>query len=136
VRRTGRSPDPRSHEGAKSREQLAETKWLRQVVVRAGVESLDPVRDSSARGEEEDRHPAAGRTQTTADFETVEVRQHHVEDDGVVRLFAPEPQSALTGGFDIDDVPFLFETPTKKGGHTEVVFYNEDTHRGRKIRPR
>ena len=70
--------DDRADPGQK----LARVERLRQIIVGADLESDDPVGLVAARRQHQDRRlrPDAN---SPADFEPVDVRQHHVEDDRV-----------------------------------------------------
>src|SRR2546429_454412 len=80
-RRSWRPPAP--DERPQSGEQLSEREGLRQVVVRAAVQTCDAVLDRVACSEQEDRRPDSLSPQPAAGLEAVDTRQHHVENDGI-----------------------------------------------------
>jgi hypothetical protein len=75
---------------------------LREVVVREDLETVQPVVEGRFRREEDDRNAARERVrlESATDFEAVEPRHHHVEEDEVRRVAANLLQSldAVFGG--------------------------------------
>src|SRR5262245_44508322 len=65
--------------------QLARFEWLRHVVIRSEFEPYDPIVDRSACREHDDRH-ATALAHLAAHGESIDFRQHHVEDDDIGRL--------------------------------------------------
>ena len=132
---TGASPDQR----ANARHELREGERLDEVVVGPGVQPLDAVADVVAGGEHEDRRPSAPGPQLSADGEAVELGEHDVEDDRVVRVLGPRPQPVRPGRRDVDGVPLLLEPALEERGHLRLVLDDEDPHagspRGRSLRP-
>ena len=82
-----RAPQQRVH----ANEQLRERERLGQVVVAAGVEAAEAVRDPVARAQEEDRRAHAARTQRLAHVAPVGVRQPDVEHQHVRRIVREAP---------------------------------------------
>src|SRR6187397_1320644 len=78
---TGTSPD----QGPNPRHELREGERLDEVIVGAGVQALDAVADVVASGEHEDGRPSAPGTELATNGEAVELGEHDVEDDRVVR---------------------------------------------------
>ena len=72
---TAQRPDPR--------DQFGEHEWLRQVIVRAGVQAFDSFIDFSSRGEQQDGCQDVARTQLTHDAQPVASGQHDVKDDHI-----------------------------------------------------
>ena len=109
--------------------QLLEGEGLHEVVVRAGVETGDPVPDGVARGEHEDRHVRALLAQTACDLEPADVGQSDVEDDALDAgcvLRDLEPGLAVGGQF--DDVPVVLEQPLEQPRETRIVLDDEEVH--------
>jgi len=123
------APDERTQPG----EELVEAERLGQVVIGTGVEPFDAVGNGASRSEEEDGHPAACRPKAPAHGKAIEIRQHHVEEHRVVGLLAGEPQPTLASHLDVDDVALLLKAAAEEGGHVEVVFDDEDSHRARNV---
>ena len=76
--------------GPDPRDQLLEVKRLRQVVVGAGLEALDPVVRVAARGEHDHRQPLARGAQVAEHVEPVLAGQPEVEDQQVEVLVVGE----------------------------------------------
>ena len=80
VARTG-AAQQRTH----PRAQLLDGERLDEVVVRAGVETLDPVVDRVTRGDDEDRDGVGAVAQRPADVEPADLGHQQVEHDRVGR---------------------------------------------------
>ena len=69
-----------------------------------------------------------------AHVESIQLRQHHIQNDQVVRRRECQRQAFLAVVGDVDRVALLFEAPLEDPGEFVFVFDNEDTHR-LKLRP-
>ena len=98
---------------ADAREQLAKVERLGQVVVGAGVESVDARLDGVARGQHQHRHVGAGGAQLAADRQAVLARQHHVEDDGVVVVLLALLRRRVAVARDVHGVGSLRAAPSR-----------------------
>jgi hypothetical protein len=114
--------------------QFGDGERLGQVVVGPGVEARDPVVDSVAGGEQQDRHPAVLLTQPSHDREAIRGRDHDIEDHCVVVVLEPAPQRVLASGGDIDGVAFTRKGPAEKVGEAQVVLDDEHAHTGQRKR--
>jgi hypothetical protein len=118
-----------AEQGADSREQLLERERLRQVVVRAGIEALDPVLDLRPRREHQDGQAAASPADRAADLEAVHARHQDVEDDRVrlgLGLEARQRIAAVLGELDL--VPLELERAAQRLAHRPLVVDGEDPH--------
>ena len=88
--------------------ELTDRERLRDVVVRAELEPEDLVQLVVAGGEHDDRHRALA-AQAPAHLESVELRQHHVEDDEVERLGREPLERLLSVARGHDAKPLAFE---------------------------
>ena len=88
-------------------EQLLEGERLGEVVVGSRVEADDAIVHGVACRQHQHRRPDLLPAQAAADLEAVRPRQHHVEDDRVVRDGARHPQRLLTAIGDVRRVPLL-----------------------------
>ena len=79
-------------ERAQAREQLVDVEGLDQVVVGAGVESGDALRDAVARAEHEHGREAAAGARAAQDLQSVHARQPEVEHQGVERALLERGQ--------------------------------------------
>jgi hypothetical protein len=120
---------PAPHERAQARQQLGERERLGQVVVGAGVEPRDPVGHRVARRKHEDGAPSTGLAQPPADLEAVDVWQHQVQDDRVVRVLATQPDRVLPPPGHVHRVPLLLEGAFEQAGHLDLVLDHQDPHR-------
>ncbi len=74
-----------SRDAGKIREVLTEdVKWLGQVIVGAGIDTLDALHPSAARGQKDNRRSTPRRTPVTKDPKTVTAWQSEVKDYGIV----------------------------------------------------
>ena len=117
-----------AQERAQPGEQLVERERLRQVVVRAGVEALDPVADRIARRQEQDRHPVALAAEPARDVEPVVPRHHHVEHDGVRRAPLDRAERRVAVGGELHLVAGELERTFERLAHRAVVVCNENEH--------
>ncbi len=120
-----RAPSERSE----PRRNLLVGERLDDVVVGAGIEPGDPVRDAVPRREHQDRDAAAAGPHPPGDLEPVDVGQADIEDQGIeaaTRL--DELERLATADREIDDVAFLgqesLEEPTQPG----IVLDDEHVH--------
>ena len=107
-------------------EQLLQRERLGEVVVRAGVEALDPVADRVPRGEHEDGEVVAGLAQRLGGLDPVEPRHHHVHDHDVGGGPADPGQrlGAVAGQRHV--VPVELQRPPQRLPHGLVVVDDED----------
>ena len=107
-----------------TRHQLAKGKWLGQIVVRAGIESLYAVIDRVARREHQDRSANAALSDRSAQVESAPAGKHHIEDDDVE---SAEDRPRLTAGqrcFADDVHRVLGEPALDHVGQFFIVFDN------------
>ena len=97
----GRQVAPADH-GAQSGQQLLEGERLDQVVVRAQVEASDAIGELVTRAENQDRRLRPARAQAAQDGQAVDLGEHDVEQDRVVRvgLGKGQPLFAVARGVD------------------------------------
>ena len=124
-RRGGRCP---AAEGIDPRDQLREVERLGQVVIRAEVQSVDPVIGLAGRGQHQDPGATWAPGQPCADIVPVHRRQVAVEHDDVVR---PEPGLVQPGRAVADHV-HGDALVTQAGGdglrHHLVVLHDQHPH--------
>ena len=96
-------------EGADAGEELLEGERLREVVVGAGVESAHAVVDAVERGKQQDGGVDAAAAEGLAHLHAVDLGQHHVEDDDVVRAFEGHLQALLAVVGEVGGVAFFLE---------------------------
>ena len=80
--------------GAKASEKLARTERFWEIVVCTDFETHDSIGFVSARREHQDRDIRM-LTDSLADFESVEVRQHDIENDSIEGLFFERRESGV-----------------------------------------
>ena len=103
-------------EGAEAREELGEGEGLDEVVVRADIQTTNPIFDSTACGQQQDRRPVACRAEVATQGKAVTIRQHDVEDKHVMNAFIGHPPGVFHGRHDIDGVPLPPQPPGYQGG--------------------
>src|SRR6476659_4433837 len=119
------SPDERLN----ASEELREREWLREVVVAAALESFYPVVDGVLRAEDDDRRPDALVAEVLDEAQSVQLRQHQVDDRDVVRHRRRHMRAGLAIRRVIDrESPFL-ETLDEEVGDRQIVFDDEHSHR-------
>ena len=121
-------------EGAKPGEELAEVEGLRQVVVGAGVESLDLVVDGVARGEHEDRRVDALAPNLATDFEAVADGEDDVEDDGIVVVDGREEDGPAAVGGVVYGVRGFAQSAGDRFAELTVVLGQQNPHGSRSLR--
>jgi len=111
--------------GADARQQFFGGKGLVEVVVGAGVEASYAVLVGGSRGKHDDRFQAA-LAQLAQDFEAVEHREHHVQDDHVVEAIqgAGKAAEAVMGGFHAESM--LGEVGRHQAAQRRVVLNQQD----------
>ena len=123
-----RSERRAARERVEPRHQLLEGERLDEIVVAAGLESVDPVVDAGEVGEEEHRRRHALRPHQRDDAEPVELRQHAVEDDHIETIGGRPLESFATVPRDRRLVPARFEARRDEVGGPLVVLDNQNLH--------
>ena len=90
--------------------QFAVGERLRQVIVRAQFESLDPILDDAAGGQNQDGRLAPERPKLATDGKPVHPREHQIENDQIVRRLSRPFQCLLAVPGHVDDEGFLDQT--------------------------
>jgi hypothetical protein len=122
----GRSP---SQQGSQPRHQNLMGERLHQIVVGAGVERHDLDALALPRGEDQDRRPDLGRPHGRTDLQTVESRQHDVEDDEVVLVLPDQPQPVDPVEREVDREALRLETLAEPGRERLLVLDHQNPHR-------
>ncbi len=120
VGRRSRAPDGRAH----SRHELGELEGFRHVVVGPELEPHDHVERVAPRGEHHDRNLAVA-TDRPADLEAVELREHDVEDDEVVRTASELGQAFTAVGRSRDPEARSLEPERRRLSDGRVVLDQE-----------
>ncbi len=119
-------PHPAEH-GPDPGLQLGEAERLDQVVVRARIQRVDPVRLLAVRGNDDDRDTGS-LPEPPADLHAVDVGQLEVEQHDV-RITAG--QRLRTGHHVVDPVAAPGQAADQLGGDARVVFHHQ--HAGRRL---
>jgi hypothetical protein len=120
----GASTDECSQAG----KELSERERLRQVVVGACIQPSHAIGDGRPRGQHQDGCPMTALAQAPAHLEAVDVGQHPVEDDGVVRVFGSGPEGVRAGSVDVNRVALLLKPALQETGHLHLVLDDKDPH--------
>src|SRR5262245_32070983 len=118
-----------AQERAPAREELGEGERLRQVVVRAGVETGHAI-DNRVAGREHGRLDA-GMPESPAELDPWHAGQEPVKDDQVVVADPGELLAFLTVASDVDDKPLLSQPLRKEPRRLSVILDEQDSHRWR-----
>src|SRR6185436_6622547 len=118
-------------EGAQAGQELGELEGLDQVVVGAGVEAAHPVRQPIARGEDQHRGRILLFPQGPQHGQAVQLGQHDVEDDRVIRVGLRVPEALLAVGGAIHRIAGLAQSLGHRASQRFVIFDEEHAHRRR-----
>ncbi len=110
-----------AQQGAQPGEQLLHVEGLDQVVVGAGVQAGDPVRDLHPGGEHQHRGAVAGLAQPAADLQPVRLRHHHVEHQDVRALLGEDGQGLGTVRGDAHPVALQHQRAAERFADGPVV---------------
>src|ERR1019366_4404736 len=108
--------------------ELQQAERLDEVVVRPGIQPAHPVSHAVSRGQHEHRGPLSLFPESAAELESVEVREHDIQDDRPVGVLGGQPQAVLAAAGDVDGVPFLFQRAFEEPGHPGFIFHHEYPH--------
>jgi len=125
----GRSGSPLRTSAPQPGEKLGEGERLDEIIVRSGVEARDPILDRVACSEDQHRGPVAVAPQLPARLESVDARQHHVEDDRVVLVRAGHPQRVLARTCDVRREALPREPAPDQACHPRLILDDEHPHR-------
>jgi hypothetical protein len=109
--------------------EFAEREWLWKIVIGAGVETLDPVFDAAALGQDQHRQAWPFQPEMPQDGYPIQLGQVQIEDDQViVELAAHRP--CLFAIFDhIHRVVFPNQALAYKSGQSRIIFRNQNAHK-------
>ena len=99
-----------SGHGSQPRQQYFEGKRFGQIIVSAGVQTLDDIFSRVTRREHEDGCTSAGLAQTPSDVEPVRTGQHDVEDDDVEPVRSAQAQAFGAAERERDRMAFFLQT--------------------------
>ena len=116
------APAPQNR--ADAGEKLAWIERLGQIVVGADLKADDPIRFLAARGQHQDWRLRA-RPDIAADFEAIEIGQHHVENDGVERRAVERGQTFAAGETELDSKTGRAQIVGHHGGQPRIVVNDE-----------
>src|SRR5215471_3413181 len=111
---------------ANARQHLLEMEGFGDVVVRAGVKTLNLVAPAVARGQDEDRHGPAGAAPGLEHRDAVHLRQTNVENDRIVRLALAEKMAFFAVERAIDHVACVDERGRKLPVEIGIVLDDEE----------
>ena len=117
---------PRQHLDAG--DQLGQRKWLRQVVVAAGAQALDAVVDMAHRRQDQHRRLVARAAQGLDQAQSVEARQHPVDDQHVVVAGARHLETVLAVVGELGAVVRLAQSALHELGGLAIVLDDEHAH--------
>ena len=109
-----------------ARNEFARVEWLGQVIVRAEFETEDLVDIFVAGGEHENRGGVIRGAQSAADFETVELRQHHIQHDQGGMFAVRQIERGFAVLRSEDAKTFAFEVHARELDDGGFVVYEED----------
>ena len=116
-------------DGAEAGQEFFEGEGLGEVVVGAGIEAADEVRDGILGGEHEQGRGDVLGAQTLGDLVAVELGHHDVEDDDIEFVIAGEFKALVAVARADDGVALFRESFAKQFDHAGLVFDDEQLHR-------
>ena len=116
---------------AHPREQLLDVEGLDQVVVRAGVQAGDALRDRIARAQDQHRGHAAGGARPAQHLEAVQAGQAEVQHHGVEAAVLERRQRVGTAAHPVDRIARARQRVLDAGAEELVVLYEKQAHAGR-----
>lgn len=102
--------------------QFASGKWLRYVIVRAEIETVDAITFLRFRGKENDRRLQTGAPKLAANLEPVFAGKHNVEQDEIERFLERAHARANAVGDDFHLITFEAERVFQSKRDTRLVF--------------
>ena len=114
-----------AQEGAHTGEQFFQVERFDQVIIGAGIETLDAILDGILGGQHQDGQTAS-HAQAAADLEPVHAGQHPVQDDQVGVMIVGQIQSGATFGGDVDQVAFIGKAALEHFQDGRVIFDDQD----------
>jgi hypothetical protein len=127
--RGGRATNKSLH----ARDELGKSERFREVVVASGLQATDAIVDCTFRAEEENRKGPTRRAETFDETDSVELREHYVDDRDIVVGRLGQRQTRLAVGRVIDGVAGLLEAAHDERSDFGIIFDNEHAHGGRKV---
>ena len=118
-----------SNERLDARNQLGEGERLGQVVIATRLQAADAVVHGPPRAQDQHGRPHAAGAHPIDERETVELRQHHVDDGDVVSTLDGKVQAPFAVGRRVHRKPGLREPLAHEVGNRRVVFDDEHPHR-------
>ena len=125
VRVAGIAPPDRADPGR----QFAEVEGLDEIVVRAGVQPLDPVRDLVERGQDDDGRDVAAAAQRLQEADAPAVRQHEIEQDEIVAGCGHRVARRVEAGDPVHGLAVRGDLVAHGGAQHGVVLDQQDAHR-------
>ncbi|KGC71300.1 hypothetical protein DP56_5938 [Burkholderia pseudomallei] len=113
---------------AHARGQLGQVERLDQIVVGAGVQPRDPVRDLIERGQDDDGHRRAARAQLAQEIEPTPVGQQQIEQDQIVGRDRDVPPRVREARDAIGRMPVLLDLGADGLAEPRIVFDEKHSH--------
>src|SRR5712675_3288269 len=101
-----------------TRDQDGQIEWLRQIIIRARLKSLQDILRARARRQHEYGNVVVRRTQSSSYSETVFSGQHYIQDERgkVCSLFRQQLQGLFARAADAHGISFRLQIETKPFG--------------------
>jgi hypothetical protein len=115
-------------EGTKTGKQLFEREGFDEIVISAAIEPPDSVADSVTSADDQDWRVDALGSQLSAQFETVQSRQHKIQNDSVVVDCASLVESRGTVFGQIYDMLVFTQASQQEAADLRIVFDEQQSH--------
>ena len=115
-----------AQDGPHAGEQFPHLEGLAQVVVAAGLESVDPVVLGILGGEKQNRRVVLGLADTLTNTEPIHARQHHVENHQIIFFRQDALQGFIPAGDPDAGQPLHLQIQLDALGQAQFVFHQQD----------
>jgi hypothetical protein len=121
---TRASADEGTHTGQK----FGNGEGLGQVVIRAGIQSLDALFDKASGRKHQDRRVDPRIAEFAANLDAIQTRKADIQKNAVIAAFGGHLKCALAGADYIDGIRAFTESPADKARNAALVFDDQDSH--------
>lgn len=115
-------------QGAQAGQQFGKRERFGEIVVGTGFKPGDLVLDGLARGQQQNRRAVPIGPESPADGKAIQLREHEVQDDQIIRIILSQPQSFFPIDRHINGVALFLKALLDEGRHIGIVFDDKNPH--------